>query len=69
MIWIALGKWSSASGPWCIRRRIYRNGLQWTPFVTVHLRYTTGGLSDDEPSWEDRQRIWEVHQQEKDILP
>lgn len=43
MIWIALGKWSSASGRWFIRERIYHRG-RWTPFVFVRWRYLRNKL-------------------------
>ena len=36
---VALGRWSSASGRWFTRERIYWKGWKWTPFVRVRRRY------------------------------
>lgn len=36
---IAFGRWSSASGRWFTRTRIYWKGWKWTPFVCVRWRY------------------------------
>jgi hypothetical protein len=40
-VWISFGRWSSASGPLFIRKRIYWHGYRWTPFVRVFWRYCT----------------------------
>ena len=39
MIFVALGRWSSAHGRWFTRERIYYKGYRWTPFVHVSWRY------------------------------
>ncbi len=38
MIVINFGRWSSSSGRWFIRERLYRFG-RWTPFCRISLRY------------------------------
>jgi hypothetical protein len=38
MIVISFGRWSSASGIWFTRERIYRGG-RWTPFCRISWRY------------------------------
>ncbi len=38
MIFPNFGRWSSASGRWFTRERLYLRG-QWTPLVRVRLRY------------------------------
>ena len=39
MIWLALGRWSSAHGFWFTRVRLYWRGWRWTPLVIVFPRY------------------------------
>lgn len=39
MVWISFGRWSSSSGALFIRKRIYWNGTEWTPFVRLFWRY------------------------------
>lgn len=39
IIFVAFGRWSSASGRWFTRKRIYWRGYKWTPFVRVRWRY------------------------------
>jgi hypothetical protein len=38
MVWLSFARWSSASGVFFVRERIYRNG-RWTPLVKVRKRY------------------------------
>ncbi len=40
MLWVAFGRWSSSSGNWFIRTRIYSRRGKWTPFVRVRWRYS-----------------------------
>lgn len=39
MITLGFGRWSSASGRWFIRRRLYFGRYRWTPFCTLEWRY------------------------------
>lgn len=43
---VALGRWSSAGGPWFGRERLYWRGwpfgFRWTPFVVMWSRYGPG---------------------------
>jgi hypothetical protein len=39
MLWIAFGRWSSASGALFTRERLYGRKGQWTPLVKVSFRY------------------------------
>jgi hypothetical protein len=41
MIWIAWGRWNHSAGRFFTRRRIWRKGYIWTPFVVVERRYST----------------------------
>jgi hypothetical protein len=38
MIILSFGKWSSSSGRWFVRTRIYFHG-HWTPLVRIKIRY------------------------------
>lgn len=57
MIWFALGKWSSSSGRFFIRERLYYLG-RWTPLIKVSFRYlktvkeSMKGKEDDPPNEE-----------------
>lgn len=50
MILLSFGRWSSASGPLFIRKRIYWNGTKWTPFVRVFWRYCKENSLDEAAS-------------------
>jgi hypothetical protein len=39
ILMVSLGGWSSSSGRWFVRERIYRHGYVWTPFVWMRFRY------------------------------
>ena len=39
MIWLNFGIWRSKSTSVFVWRRIYKNGVTWTPFVMAEIRY------------------------------
>lgn len=37
--WLSFARWSSASGEFFVRERLYWRGFRWTPFVLVRWRH------------------------------